>query len=102
MSCKVVWTRSAAAWNDLPIHERQRLDPPKDNLSGRSRAMAAYQTDNEIEALIRAFRYEMPQGDLPSPEEVAPIIRKAGLLEPARGIDALGRAARRGHGNGQY
>jgi hypothetical protein len=68
------------AWNDLPIHERQRLDTPKDDLSGRTRAMAAYQTDDEVEALIRAFRYEMPQGDLPSPSEVAPIIRKAGLF----------------------
>ena len=78
----------SAAWNGLPIHERQRLDPPKENLSGRSRAMAAYQTDDEVEALIRAFRYEMPQGDLPSPEEVAPIIRKAGLLNQ---LEALTR-----------
>lgn len=78
----------SAAWNDLPIHERQRLDPPKENLSGRSRAMAAYQTDDEVEALIRAFRYEMPQGGLPSPEEVAPIIRKAGLLNQ---LEALTR-----------
>jgi hypothetical protein len=70
----------SAAWNDLPIHERLRLDPPKDNLSGRARAMAAYQTDDEVEALIRAFRYEMPQGDLPSPSHIAPIIRKAGLF----------------------
>ena len=69
-----------AAWNDLPIHERQRLDPPKGNLTGRSRAMAAYQTENEVEALIRSFTYEMPQGELPSPAEVAPIIRKAGLF----------------------
>jgi hypothetical protein len=77
-----------AAWNDLPIHERQRLDPPKDGLSGRARAMAAYQTDDEVDALIRAFRYEMPQGDLPSPSEVAPIIRKAGLFNQ---LEALTR-----------
>ena len=75
-----------ASWNELPIHERQRLDPPKDNLSGRSRAMAAYQTDDEVEALITAFRYEMPEGDLPSLEEVAPIIRDAGLF---RQLEAL-------------
>src|SRR5215207_5007386 len=37
----------STAWNELPIHERQRLDPLKDNLSGLTRAMAAYQTDNE-------------------------------------------------------
>ena len=60
----------SAAWNDLPIHERQRLDPPKGNLSGLTRAMAAYQTDNEVEALIRSFRYEMPQGELPAPSEL--------------------------------
>jgi hypothetical protein len=70
----------SAAWNELPIHERQRLDPPEGDLSGRSRAMAAYRTDDEIEALITSFRYEMPQGDLPSPSEVAPIIREAGLF----------------------
>jgi hypothetical protein len=70
----------SAAWNELPIHERQRLDPPEGDLSGRDRAMAAYRTDDEIEALITSFRYEMPQGDLPSPSEVAPIIRKAGLF----------------------
>jgi hypothetical protein len=69
-----------AAWNDLPIHERQRLDPPKDNLSGRTRAMTAYQTEVEAEALIRSFTYEMPQGDLPSTEEVAPIVRRAALI----------------------
>ena len=69
-----------AAWNDLPIHERQRLDPPTGDLSGRIGAMAAYQTDDEIEALIRSFTYEMPTGELPSPEEVAPIIREAGLI----------------------
>ena len=70
----------SAAWNELPIHERQRWDPPKDNLSGRTRAMTAYQTEIEMEALIRSFSYEMPQGDLPSPEEVAPIIREAALI----------------------
>jgi hypothetical protein len=78
----------SAAWNELPIHERLRLDPPKDDLSGRARAMASYQTDDEVEALIGAFRYEMPQGDLPSPSEVAPIIRKAGLLNQ---LEALTR-----------
>ena len=78
----------AAAWNDLPIHERQRLDPPKDNLSGRGRAMAAYQTDDEVAALIKSFRYEMPEGELPSPSEIAPIIREAGLLGQ---IEALAR-----------
>jgi hypothetical protein len=70
----------AAVWNDLPIHERQRLNPREGDLSGRGAAMAAYQTDDEIEALIQAFRYEMPQGELPSIEEVAPIVEKAGLL----------------------
>jgi hypothetical protein len=78
----------ASAWNDLPIHERQRLDPPKDNLSGQARAMAAYQTDDEIEALIRSFAYEIPEGELPPPSEVAPIIRQAGLL---RKLEALTR-----------
>jgi hypothetical protein len=78
----------SAAWNDLPIHERQRLDPPKDNLSGCARAMAAYRTENEVEALIRAFTYELPQGELPAPSEVAPIIRKAGLLDQ---LEALTR-----------
>jgi hypothetical protein len=78
----------AAAWNELPIHERQRLDPPRDNLSGRERAMDAYQTDDEIEALMRSFSYELPQGDLPVPSEVAPIIREAGLLSQ---IEALTR-----------
>src|SRR4029450_6072811 len=63
----------SAAWNELPIHERQRLDPPKGNLSGRTRAMTAYQTEIEMEALIRSFTYQMPQGDLPSPGAVAPI-----------------------------
>jgi len=77
-----------AAWNDLPIHQRQRLDPPLDDRSGRARALAAYQTDDEVEALISSFRYEMPQGDLPSPEEVAPIIRKAALF---RQLEALTR-----------
>jgi hypothetical protein len=78
----------AAAWNELPIHERQRLSPREGDLSGRSAAMAAYQTDDEIEALIQTFRYEMPQGELPSIEEVAPIVEKAGLL---RQVEALTR-----------
>ena len=77
-----------AAWNDLPIHERQRLDPPKGNLAGRTRAMTAYQTDIEMEALIRSFTHELPQGDLPSPEEVAPIIREAALISQ---LEALTR-----------
>ena len=70
----------SAAWNDLPIHERQRLDPLEGNQTGRDRAMEAYQTDIEAEALIKSFGYELPQGDLPLPDEVAPIIRKAGLF----------------------
>ncbi len=70
----------SAAWNDLPISERQRLDPPPGDLSGRERAMAAYQTDIEVVALIRAFAYEFPQGELPSSGQVAPLIREAGLL----------------------
>jgi hypothetical protein len=78
----------SAAWNELPIHERQRLDPPKDNLSGRTRAMTAYQTEIETEALIRSFTYEMPQGDLPSTAEVAPIIREAALISQ---LEALTR-----------
>jgi hypothetical protein len=78
----------SAAWNELPIHERQRLDPPKDNLSGRTRAMTAYQTEIETEALIRSFTYEMPQGDLPSTEEVAPIIREVALISQ---LEALTR-----------
>ena len=78
----------SAAWNDLPIHERQRLDPLEGNLSGRERAMAAYQTEVEVSALIRSFRYEMPQGELPSPEEAAPIIREAGLFSQ---LEALTR-----------
>jgi hypothetical protein len=78
----------SAAWNELPIHERQRLDPPKGNLSGRTRAMTAHQTEIEMEALIRSFTYEMPQGDLPSPEEVAPIIREAALISQ---LEALTR-----------
>jgi hypothetical protein len=90
----------AAAWNALPIHERQRLDPQPGNLSGRTRAMAAYQTDDEMTALIRSFRYEMPQGELASPEELAPMIRGAGLLsqlealahwvEPRKEVTATG------------
>jgi hypothetical protein len=71
----------AAAWNDLPIHQRQRLGPGEGDLSGRSAAMAAYQTDDEIYALIRSFRYEMPQGELAPPSQVAPLIREAGLLD---------------------
>jgi hypothetical protein len=78
----------AAAWNDLPIHERQRLDPQEGNLSGRERAMAVYQTPVEVSALIRSFRYEMPEGELPSPEEAAPIIRGAGLFSQ---LEALTR-----------
>jgi hypothetical protein len=70
----------SAAWNELPIHERQRLDPPKGNLSGRTRAMTSYQTDIEMEALIRSFTYELPQGGLPSPQEAAQIIREAALI----------------------
>jgi hypothetical protein len=78
----------SAAWNELPIHERQRLDPPKGNLSGRTRAMTAYQTEIEMEALIRSFTYQMPQGDLPSPGAVAPIIREAALISQ---LEALTR-----------
>jgi hypothetical protein len=50
--------------------------------------MEGYQTDDEIEALMRSFGYELPQGDLPSQSEVAPIIREAGLLSQ---IEALTR-----------
>lgn len=78
----------AAAWNDLPIHERQRLDPGEGDLSGRSRAMAAYQTDDEVEALIRAFRYEMPHGELEPPSQIAPLIRESGLFNQ---LEALAR-----------
>jgi hypothetical protein len=70
----------AAAWNDLPIHQRQRLNPREGDLSGRSRAMAAYQTDDEIYALISSFRYEMPQGELAPPSQIAPLIRETQLF----------------------
>src|SRR4029450_12387967 len=50
--------------------------------------MTAYQTDSEMEALIRSFTHEMPQGDLPSPEEVAPIIGEASLISQ---LEALTR-----------
>ena len=78
----------AAAWNDLPIHERQRRDPQHGDLSGRTRAMAAYQSEDEIEALIRSFRYEMPQGELAPPSEIAPHIRAIGLVKQ---LEALAR-----------
>jgi hypothetical protein len=50
--------------------------------------MAAYQTDDEIEALIRPFRYEMPQGELAPPSEIAPRIRATGLINQ---LEALAR-----------
>jgi hypothetical protein len=71
------------AWNDLPIHERQRRMPkPTDRRdeSGSDRAMSAFGTGNEIDALILGFRYELPTGQLPVPAETAPIVREAGLL----------------------
>ena len=79
---------SASGW----IHRREseRSHPGDGGVSDRQR----------VEALIRSFRYEMPQGDLPSPEEVAPIIREAGSVQSARGLDALDRAARGGHATG--
>jgi hypothetical protein len=60
--------------------DRTNWSPPKGNLSGRTRAMTSYQTDIEMEALIRSFTYEMPQGGLPSPQEAAQIIREAALI----------------------
>jgi hypothetical protein len=72
------------AWNALPIHERQRLMPhpgDRDDQSGRDRALAAYDIDEEVTALLLGFRYELPSGKLPPTTETAPIVERAGLLD---------------------
>jgi hypothetical protein len=71
-------------WNALPIHERQRLMPhpgDRDDESGRDRALAAYDIDDEVTALLLGFRYELPSGELPPTAETAPFVERAGLLD---------------------
>ena len=77
------------AWNALPIHERQRLMPhpgDRDDESGRDRALAAYDIDDEVTALLLGFRYELPSGDLPPTTGTAPIVERAGLLDRVAAI----------------
>jgi hypothetical protein len=57
-----------AAWNALPVHERQRQMPmPSDrrDQSGRDRALTVYNHKDEVDLVILAFRYELPTGELP-------------------------------------
>jgi hypothetical protein len=67
------------SWNDLPIHERQRLmpHPGDERLPGRDRAMRAYGIDDPIEALLLSFATELPSGKLPEPETVAPLVQSS-------------------------
>jgi hypothetical protein len=77
------------AWNALPIHERQRLMPhpgDRDDESGRDRALAAYDIDDEVTALLMGFRYELPSGKLPPTTETAPIVQRAGLLDQVAAV----------------
>lgn len=76
-----------AAWNDLPIHERRRLNPSGDpSESGRASALAAYGTEDELEALIRCFTYELPDRELQPAPAVATAIRGTELLARLRAL----------------
>jgi hypothetical protein len=78
-------------WNALPIHERQRLMPhpgDRDDESGCDRALAAYDIDDEVTALLLGFRYELPSGELPATTETAPIVERAGLLDRVAAMSA--------------
>jgi hypothetical protein len=82
------------AWNALPIHERQLLMPhpgDRDDESGRDRALAAYDVDGEVTALLLGFGYELPSGRLPPTTETAP---KRPALSTMRGLDARTRTCR--------
>lgn len=74
------------AWNALPVAERRRLMPhPEDvddeHLSESDVAMRHFGTDDEIQALLLTFAPRLPEGELPTPEQVAPLVQKTGLMD---------------------
>lgn len=73
------------AWNALPVHERRRLMPhPEDvadeGLSEREVAMRHFGTDDQIQALLLTFAPRLPTGELPPPEQVAPLFEQSELV----------------------
>lgn len=72
------------AWNNLPVHERQRRmpHPGDDETSGEERALANYQTDDPVEALVITLtaHESMPDGDLAAPESVASAVETSDLM----------------------
>jgi hypothetical protein len=68
----------SAAWNDLPIHERQRLDLQEGDLSGCERAMEAYQTDVDVSALIRSLDTSYLKVSCPRPRRLRRLSARPG------------------------
>ena len=65
-------------WNDLPVDERRRLMPEPggaSNLSLAERLMRRYGVDDAVQALLLDFSDRLPTGELPTAEEIAPLVR---------------------------
>jgi hypothetical protein len=78
-----------AAWNALPVHERQRQMPmPSDrrDQSGRDRALTVYNHKDEVDLVILAFRYELPTGELPPLSDAARCVENSGLRHGVRDL----------------
>lgn len=74
------------AWNALPAAERRRLmphpeDADDDELSEGEVAMRHFGTDHWVQALLLTFAPRLPEGELPPPEQVAPLVEKTGLMD---------------------
>ena len=70
---------------NLPIHERRRLSPRRGDLSESQRGHGRpIRQTTRSSAYSRPSGTRSPQGELPSIEEVAPIVEKAGLLRQSR------------------
>ncbi|CAN5462022.1 hypothetical protein BH18ACT8_BH18ACT8_07790 [soil metagenome] len=80
--------RITESWNALPIHERRRLQPRPgdDQVSGCESAMRAYGVDDPITALITSFAPELPTGELPQPELVAPLVRASSFMQQVNAL----------------
>jgi hypothetical protein len=75
-------------WNALPMVERRRLMPrpgdeadESEDLSEEERAMRTFRLDDPLLALVATYGHRLPEGDLPSADEVAPYFSRAPFLQ---------------------
>ena len=77
------------AWNALPVADRRRLMPrPGDDMEveadampGREIAMRRFGVDDQVQGLLMTFADSLPTGEMPTPEQVAPMVEKASFIK---------------------